>query len=391
MDHQDSMRINEAGFSSDRIKLLRQAITDDVAAGRYAGANIIVSRHGEIGLDASIGTIRSTDVTPLDADTVFSLFSLTKAFTNVLILRAVEQGRIALTTRVVDVIPEFAGKPRDAIRIEHLLSHRSGLPPVFTPVPGLPIDRLDVVIDAICKSLHAQEEPDTSVAYSPMAAHALMGEILRRTDPAGRTYREIVHQDLFDPLGMTSTAIGVRRDLQPRHAVPEFPAHFPATHPSSAVAGPHGAFEDPDAEMPWVGGVSTVGDIWRFAEALRRGGELDGERILSPRTIDLATINRTGDLPNLLYKGMALARGWQPWPAYIGLGFSLRGEQIGHCQMGTLSTPRTFGNFGAGSTLFWVDPELDLTFVCLTTKLIPEPDNFERFQRLSDMAIAATI
>lgn len=383
--------VSRGSLSEERMEHLRQAIADDVSAGRYAGANIIVSRHGEVGLSASIGTLRSDDPTPLDMDTVFSLFSLTKAFTNVLILRAVELGRLALTTRVVEIIPEFAGKPRDAIRLEHLLTHRSGLPPLFTPEPGLPIDKLDVVIDAICKKMHSSEEPGSSVSYSPMAAHALMGEMLRRTDPADRTYRDIVHQDLFEPLGMTSSAIGVRADLQPRHAVPEFPAYFPATHPSSRVAGLHGVFEDPDAEMPWVGGVSTVGDIWRFAEALRRGGELDGRRILSPRTIDVATINRTGDLPNLLYRGMALSRGWLPWPAYIGLGFSLRGEKIGHTQQGTLASPRTFGNFGAGSTLFWVDPELGMAFACLTTKLIPEADNFERFQRLSDMAISSAV
>lgn len=384
-------RLDDNGLSAERLQHLRQTIAADIDSGRYAGANIMIGRHGEVGLAASMGSIRSDDPTPLQLDTVISLFSLTKAFTNVLILRAVELGRVALTTRVVEIIPEFAGKPREAIRLEHLLSHRAGLPPLFTPEPGLPIDRLDVVIDAICQKVHSQEEPGESVTYSPMAAHALMGEILRRTDPQGRGYRDIVHQDLFGPLGMTDTAIGVRPDLKPRHAVPEFPPRFPATHPSSKMPGPHGAFEDPDAEMPWVGGVSTVTDIWRFAEMLRGGGQLNGRQILSSRMIDLATINRTGMLPNLLYKGMALARGWQPWPAYIGLGFSLRGEEIGHCQFGTLASPRTFGNFGAGSTLFWVDPELDMTFVCLTTKLMAEPDNFERFQRLSDIALSAAL
>lgn len=380
-----------AGLCPERLEHLRQVILNDIKAGRYCGAAIMVSRHGEPGLAEALGTKRSDDPTPLTLDTVISLFSLTKAFTNVLILRAVELGQIALTTRVVEIIPEFAGKPRDAIRIEHLLTHRSGLPPLFTPRPDMPIDRLDVVIDAICQTMHAPEEPGRSVAYSPMAAHALMGEILRRTDPHGRSYRDIVTQDLLEPLGMKDTAIGVRPDLKPRHTIPEFPAHFPATHPSSRVPGPNGAFEDPDAEMPWVGGVSTVGDIWRLAEALRQGGELDGKRILSPRTIDVATISRTGDMANLLYRGMALARGWQPWPAYIGLGFSLRGDEVCHSQFGTLASPRTFGNFGAGSTLFWVDPALDMSFACLTTKMMPEPDNFERFQRLSDIAISSAL
>ena len=103
----------------------------------------------------------------------------------------------------------------------------------------------------------------------------------------------------------------------------------------------------------------------------------------------MATTNRTGDKPNEVFKAMALAHGWAPYPAYIGLGFLLRGETICHTQFGTLATPRTYGNHGAGSTLFWVDPELDMSFVCLTTKLIPEHRNIERFQRLSDIAISA--
>ena len=143
--------------------------------------------------------------------------------------------------------------------------------------------------------------------------------------------------------------------------------------------------------MPWVGIVSTVPDLVRLAEALRRGGELDGARIISPRMLDMATINRTGELPNAIYQAMALSQGWLPYPAYIGLGFSLRGEAICHHQFGTLATPRAFGNHGAGSTLMWIDPELDMTFVCLTTKLLAEHANIERFQRLSDIAISAAI
>lgn len=380
-----------SGLCAERLEHLRATIDHDIASGLYKGAVIGVSRHGKTGLLQAFGTYSSTDDSSVVQDSVFSLFSLTKAFTNVLILRAIERGQLALTTKVVDIIPEFAGPPRERIRLDHLLTHRTGLPSVFAPIAGMPIDRLDVVIDAICKHVHGFEEPGGRVAYSPCVAHALMGEMLRRTDPAGRSYREIVHQDLFGPLGMTSSAIGVRPDLKARHIVPEFPPMFSAIHPSSNVPGENGAFEDPDAEMPWVGGVSTVPDLIRFAEALRRGGELDGARILSPRMIEMASQNRTGEAPNELYKGMALARGWQPYPAYIGLGFSVRGEAICQHQFGTMATPRAFGNHGAGSTLMWVDPELDMTFACLTSKLLPEPDNILRFQRLSDIAISAAI
>ena len=120
---------------------------------------------------------------------------------------------------------------------------------------------------------------------------------------------------------------------------------------------------------------------------LRRGAGL--ARILSPRMLQLARRNWTGQMPNELYRTVALRAGWEPPPAFIGLGFSVRGEGIVHHQFGTLTSPETFGNYGAGSTLLWVDPELDMSFVCCTTGLLPQAANIERFQRLSDMAVGA--
>ena len=107
------------------------------------------------------------------------------------------------------------------------------------------------------------------------------------------------------------------------------------------------------------------------------------------RMIDMATRNYTGDLPNELFAARGRTRGWQPSPAYIGLGFQLRGEEMSRHIFGTLTSPRTFGNQGAGSTLYWVDPELGMSFVCLTVRVLEDGDNIERFQRLSDIAVSA--
>lgn len=379
------------GLSHERLQHLKATIEADIAQGRYRGAAIIVARHGEVGLCETLGECRADDRRPVAQDSVFSLFSLTKALTNVLVFRAIELGLLSFHTKVSSVIPEFSGKPREDLTIYHLMTHSTGLPGVFTPVPGMCIDKLDEIIAAICKYVHAVEEPGQRVNYSPMAAHALLGEMLRRTDPAGRSFRQLIDDELFKPLRMNDTSVGVRKDLQPRHIVPEFPPTFPATHPGHSNLGPNGAFEEEHAEMPWVGVVSTIGDMFRFGEMLRNGGELDGVRILSPTMLDYVTQLHTGDKPNELYKALALGRGWQPYPAYIGIGFSLRGDAICQHQFGTLTSPRTFGNHGAGSTVLWVDPELDMTFVCLTTALMDEGDNIERFQRLADIAVSAAI
>jgi len=141
--------------------------------------------------------------------------------------------------------------------------------------------------------------------------------------------------------------------------------------------------------MPWVGAVSTAKDISRFVEMLRRKGELDGKRILSPAMLDLATQLQTGTSPNNLYARISVMNNWQIPPANLGLGWALSGTGTHPTFFGSLTSPRMFGNYGAGSTLFWVDSERDMTFSCLTSGIMEEADNVKRFARLSDMAIAA--
>jgi len=383
--------VSPQGLCAERLQYLKEAIAGDIARKRYTGAVVLVARQGKVGLHEAIGHARRDNPDPLRQDAVFNLLSLTKGFTNVLVFRAIERGQLALTTKVSSVIPEFGGRPRELITVADLLTHFTGLPGVFTPRPGMCIDRLDEVIEAICKFVHATEMPGVRVDYSPMVAHALLGEMVRRSDPAGRSFRNIMTEDVLVPLGLKDTAVGVRGDLKTRHVVPEFPAMFPATHPGHGNLGPHSALLQEDSEMPWVGMVSTAYDVFRFAEMLRRCGELDGHRIVGPRILEVATRNWTGEQPNQLYKGIALARGWKPFPAYLGFGFTLRGDVICQHQFGTLTSSRTFGSHGAGSTLFWVDPEVDMTFVCLTAGLLDEGDNIERFQRLSDIARSAAL
>jgi CubicO group peptidase (beta-lactamase class C family) len=224
-----------------------------------------------------------------------------------------------------------------------------------------------------------------------MVHHALLGEMVRRTDAKGRSYRQIATEDLFGPLKMKDAAIGVRADLKARHVVPEFRGNAPMDHLSSNVPGPNGAFEDEKAEMPWVGAVASTPDLWRFAEMLRLGGSLDGAHIISPAMVELATRNWTGDKPNEMYRTLAHRRGWRPFPAYMGLGFALQGPTVHNSLYGTLASPQTFGNYGAGSSLFWVDPVRGITFAFLSAGVMNGGDNFERFQRLSDIVTSAVL
>jgi CubicO group peptidase (beta-lactamase class C family) len=384
------MRMNaHHGLNAERLQHLKSVVEDDIAKDLYFGGAMIVARGGEIGFYEAFGHADSKKTLPVKKDSVFSLFSVTKSFTNVLVLRAIEMGQFAFHTKIRDVVPEFAGKGRDDITILHLLTHSSGMPPIYTPNEGMYIDVLEDMVMAICERVAAEHRPNEVVAYSALVSHAMLGYMLVKTDPKGRRWRDIMNEDLLFPLGLKDTSVGRRRDLKERHLVPEFRGNSPTQHLGHSNLGPNGAFEEEDAEMPWVGNVSTALDMYRFAEMFRQGGTGNGVRFLSPRIVEMARRNWTGDRPNEVFKKLCIERGWPVIPAYIGLGFPLRGETVGVNLYGSMTSPGTMGGYGAGTTIWWVDPELDLTFVGLMTGVMNADANYLRWRRLSDIAVSA--
>ena len=379
------------GFDPRRLDYLTAAVERDIAAGLYFGGVISVQRGGQSAYLKAFGHNSERRERAVALDSVFSLFSVTKAFTNLLVFQAIERGLLTLTTPLVRVIPEFSGGLRERITVFHLLTHSAGLPSMFEARPGMYIDRMAEVIAAICEVALPLEPAGGRVDYAPLFNHALLGEAARRVDPRQRAYRQILHEDLFEPLGMKDTAMGVRRDLKARHLIPEFRGNYPIKHLGHSNLGPNGAFEEEDAEMPWVGCVSTAGDMMRFAEMLRGGGALGGQRVVGRALIERARTIWTGDKPNDFYANAIRAAGGIAPPANLGLGFSVRGPQMGTSMFGTLGSPGTFGAHGAGTTLFWVDPERDISFVGLMTGLMPSVDNLWRWQRLSDIVLAAAL
>lgn len=375
------------------ISRLREAISSDIEKGLYDGACVIVARSGTIGFREAIGFSHRAEHRLASLDDTFRILSLTKAFTNALVFSSIDAGRLALTTRVIDVIPEFRGSDRfrglnkDRVTIAHLMTHTAALIPTPTPLPYHELGNLQNVVAAIC-DLELIGVPGERVNYSPAIAHAVLGEIVRRSWSDGRSYSDIAREELFEPLGMTSTAFGVPAHLAPRVAP------LVARFEESAWLGPYdievlNEVIVEGAELPWVGAISTADDVFRFAEMLRRGGELDGVRIISRPLLEQATRIWTGSLPNDLYQRLFLQAGWEPAPANLGLGFALRGDGMYHTLFGTQTSPGTYGNFGAGSTLFWIDPKRDVTFVFLSAGVMRDIPNLERFQRISDLAISA--
>ena len=380
----------QLGFDRERLDRVVAAIDGDIAAARYDGAALCVTRRGRVALATHRGFADRASGRRLGADAVFTTMSVGKQFTNVVVLNRVERGDLRLTMPVAELIPEFGTRGKDRMQLVHLLTHTSG---IVSQVPMLPpedVVSIERLVAWACTTL-PESLPGERVTYSIAVAHAVMAEMVRRAEGGKRSFARILDEDLFGPLAMGETSLGPRDDLVPRLCPVAARFTEPGLFGPQEVDGIGALFGIPGAEIPAGGYLTTLGDLTRFAEMLRRGGELDGRRILSPAMIELATRNHTGDRPNSLLDYTVAMRGWDRFPAAIGLGFFVRGEGVVPGFFGNLCSPRTFGGFGAGSTAFWVDPARELTFAFLSVGLMEDSYHIERVSRLSDIVVSALV
>jgi len=378
----------ESGFDLGQLSRLTNAIEQDTSKGLYDGAVFIVARGGNIVLYEAIGYTDLEKKRVARKDDVFFIMSITKQLTTTLVLMKIDRGEIALTTTVASIIPEFGKKGKQNITVKHLLTHMSGISTELPPnLPLEQVGNLQAYVVAACDQ-RLMTIPGKGVSYNPFTAHAVLAEIVRRLDGGTRPFRQILAEDLLQPLGMNDTFMGVRPDLATRRVPVIVRDATPGLFDPALLEATNILFAE-DTEIPAGGVFSTALDIYRFSEMLRCGGELDGKRFLSPAILRLAITNQTGTNRNDIFDYARETYGWPEFPAYLGLSFFLRGEGLFPTPLGLTTSQGTFAGLGAGSTMFWVDPERDLTFVCLTAGLLEEAASMLRFQRLSDLVVAA--
>ena len=379
----------DAGFDPARLDLLGRVIDADIAAERYDGCEMVVAREGRIAYHRQHGFADRAAGRRVEPNQPFVTMSIGKQLVVTAALQRIERGDFALTTPVAEVIPEFGARGKSRITVEHLLTHRSGLPMMLPPMPMELAANLEAVVQATSAAL-PEFTPGSRVSYCVLVAHAILAEMVRRVDGGRRSVRQILAEDLFQPLGMRSTALGCPARFRPRLA----PVVARYTEPGlfePAFLEAMGGTLGEDSEVPAGGYVSTAPDFLRFAEMLRGGGELDGVRILSPGMVAALGANRTGDEPNTIWAYTEAYRGWAPFPAALGLGFFVRGTGTHPTPFGLRASPGTFGGFGAGSSTFWIDPASGVTCAFLSAGLMEDSYSLERHQRLADLVHAAVV
>ncbi|MFE1850279.1 serine hydrolase domain-containing protein [Streptomyces sp. NPDC002387] len=373
----------DVGLDPKALARLDQHFAHEVDDGRLPGFLVAVSRHGRT---AHLTTYGYRDVRaglPVETDTLWRMYSMTKPVTSVAALILMEEGRFGLDTPVADVLPAFA-RPRvyvggsgaavrtrpaeGPILVRHLLTHTAGL--TFGFYHSHPVDALyreagvetSVVSGAtlaetceVYARLPLQFEPGTQWNYS--VATNVLGRLVEVV--SGRDLDDFFAERIFAPLGMTDAGLCVTGAQTPRLA-----ELYGETEDGGIAPIPGLPLRGRPRFLSGSGGmVATAHDYHRFMEFLRRGGELDGVRLLSSETVATMTSNHLpGDADMLTYG----SRGHRD-PGKAGLGFGLGVSVVTEPEL--TRSPEALGTFGwsgVATTTFWVDPRNDLTVQFLT-------------------------
>lgn len=358
----------EVGLSSERLGRIGEVFQGYVDEGRMAGAVGMVLRNGRVAYTDAWGMRDVEAGDPMEEDDIFRIYSMTKPITSVAVMMLYEEGRFFLNDPVGRYLPELSGRPvarlseaeageelptdpaRRAVTIRDLLRHTSGLTyGLFSNTPVDQMYRERGVLEQPTLEDMVAELGSIPLAFQPGTRwhYSVSTDVLARLVEvvSGQSFDAFLEERIFDPLGMEDTGFWVPEDEHDR--LTRIYGH--ADSEGTLALGDTVSFRAPTTFLSGGGGlVSTARDYARFAQMLLNGGELDGVRILSPRTVDLMTVNH-------LEEGMPtsfLAPGWG-----FGLGFTVKTD------LGPDGMPGSVGNyywFGVAGTSFWVDPTEDL-------------------------------
>jgi CubicO group peptidase (beta-lactamase class C family) len=377
------------GLSSERLKRI-DAYFDAkyVQTGKLPFAMTLVSRKGQVAHHGFSGLMDEARGKPVQADSLVRIYSMTKPLTSVLFMMLVEEGKVALDQPVHTLIPSWrnlgvytggwdrmqtspCGRP---MQVVDLLRHTSGLTYGFQQRTNVDAAyrkhrigvfenavSLDAMVEALA-TLPLEFSPGEAWNYS--VSTDILGYLIGKIE--GKPFEQVLKERLTGPLGMDETDFQVKESERGRFAaccainakgervLSDDPEKSPYLQPPMLVSGGGGL-------------VSTAGDYLKFCQMMLNGGEANGVRFLSPKTIALMTCNHLPgglDLP-------ALSKSLFSEVAYDGVGFGL-GFSVTMDPAKTL-LPGTAGEYawgGAASTAFWIDPKEEL-IVIFMTQLIP--------------------
>jgi CubicO group peptidase (beta-lactamase class C family) len=359
----------QVGMSSERLQRVNEVVKRHIDAGDVAGAVTLVARRGRIVHFEAAGYKDLESRTPMPKDAIFRLASMSKPITAAAIMILVEEGHVRLSDPVSRFIPEFADANKVAvarpgaddgaydvvtatrpITVHDLLTHGSGL--VSGGLGARDANRIapratrDSLASHIPKlaAVPLDFQPGTLWRYSGQAGFNVLSRIVEVV--SGQTFDVFLQERLFQPLGMPATGFYFGDERAQR---------VPTIYARTAEGLQPAPQQDLDRYyFSGAGGLAAAPeDYLQFAQMMLNGGELDGRRYLSPRTVEYMIANHTGDMVNGQF-------GRPP----RGMGFGLSMQVVEDPVAADLAVSKgAYGWAGGTGVSFWIEPAEDLVSI----------------------------
>lgn len=388
------------GFSAERLKTLHQAMQATVDNKQLAGVVTVLARHGKIVEQKTYGVQDLASGKPMQKDTIFRIYSMTKPITGVAMMILFEEGKWKPSDPIAKFIPEFAnvkvstgtdkdGKlileaPKHAPTMGELMSHTAGFTYGF--FGSSPVDK-QYQQAKLFESASLQEFTDKlgklPLAYQPgegwvySVAVDLQGYLVEKL--SGKAFPDFLNERIFQRLGMKDTAFFVPENKLPRLAS----IYVPGAKGEGLTALPRDPGVSTPPGMPSGGGglYSTAEDYLRFGQMLLNGGELNGTRILAPSTVELM---RTNHVPAALKNGQFGIGYYRMQPGF-GFGYDVAVFED-PLQVGSTAGKGSYLWDGIAGTWFWIDPTNDMIFIGMIQRMMTAPG----MPNMEDLARALT-
>jgi CubicO group peptidase (beta-lactamase class C family) len=364
-------------------------------AGMHPAIQLCIRRNGRVVLDRAIGhgwgnaptDAPDAEKIPVTTGTPFCVYSAAKGITATVVHMLVEQRHFSLDDRVCEYIPSYTSHGKHRTTIRHVLTHSAGVPFPTGPRPDLRrADDHEYAQEQLGK-LRPLYRPGLVHIYHALTWGPLMREIVYAA--TGKDIREILATEILDPLGFRWTNFGVAKQdipsVAPSHATGRpLPPVIAAIFRKAIGGTVHEIIPYTNTPaflstvVPSSNTVSTANEMSRFAEIWRRGGELDGVRIISPERMYAAVQECRRLRPDF-------AVGLQP--ARWGTGYMLGTNRFGPFGR---NAPTAFGNLGLANIAIWADPQRRMAAGVISSGKPGRDPEVRRYTALMD-TIAAEI
>jgi CubicO group peptidase (beta-lactamase class C family) len=357
------------GLNPDGIRQVVEIFDRQIAHGMHPGAQLVVLRHGQVGLDRAAGLANLNRKCPVTPETLFLTWSVSKAFTGMCIHRLIEAGTIEWDAPVSRYWPEFGCNGKESATIRHVFLHQAGIPARGIYTQSLHWPNWERVTRNVA-GLRAEFTPGSKTAYHVLNFGFILGEVVRRV--TGMPIENYLRRTFLDPMGLRHTFLGLPSDQRQNAAR----LYSGCRDQQIAVW----AFNLPrirGAVLPAATLHSSARDLAVFYQMLLDGGQYAGRRYVRPETVSAATALGFEGYDATMRRQMRWAHGF-----HLG-GLPLNADEPG-TGMGKGSTEKTFGHFGQRTCMAWADPDADLVVAFTCNRLLSLQANPRRWQELSD-------